>query len=127
MIDIIVLLTLGFVVGYKVSEIIHLISFRRIMRDLDISEQQLRQVARNIGADIKDEQSEEDRELGIRETIHIRIEEHQGQIYAYRSDTDQFLGQGTDRDALVQRIAERFRGVRMIVDEGADLLQKSHS
>ena len=126
MIDIIVLLALGFVIGYKVSEIIHLLSFRRIMRDLNISEQQLLKVARDQGIAVKDERSEEDRELGIRETIHIKIEQHGGQIYAYKSDTDEFLGQGTDPDDLVNGIALRFKGIRMIVDEGADLLQKSH-
>jgi len=109
MIDIIVLLALGFVIGYKVSEIIHLLSFRRIMRDLKITEQQLREVARDNGIDVPDDRSEEDRELGIRETIHIKIEQHGGQIYAYKSDTDEFLGQGTD-----------------LVDQGKDLLQKSH-
>ncbi len=126
MIDIIVLLALGFAIGYKVSEIIHLLSFRRIMRDLNISEQQLIKVARDQGIAVKDERSEEDRELGIRETIHIKIEQHGGQIYAYKSDTDEFLGQGTDPDDLVNGIARRFKGIRMIVDEGADLLQKSH-
>jgi len=126
MIDIIVLLALGFVIGYKVSEIIHLLSFRRIMRDLKITEQQLREVARDNGIDVPDDRSEEDRELGIRETIHIKIEQHGGQIYAYKSDTDEFLGQGTDPDDLVNGIARRFKGIRMIVDQGKDLLQKSH-
>jgi hypothetical protein len=126
MIDIIVLLALGFAIGYKVSEIIHLLSFRRIMRDLNISEQQLLKVARDQGITVQDDRSEEDRELGIRETIHIKIEQHGGQIYAYKSDTDEFLGQGTDPDDLVNGIARRFKGIRMIVDEGADLLQKSH-
>ena len=127
MIDIIVLLALGFVIGYKVSEIIHLLSFRRIMRDLKITEQQLIKVARDNGIDVPDDRSEEDRELGIRETIHIKIEQHGGQIYAYKSDTDEFLGQGTDPDDLVNGIARRFKGIRMIVDQGKDLLQKSPS
>jgi len=127
MIDIIVLLALGFVIGYKVSEIVHLISFRRIMRDLNITEQQLIKVARDNGIDVPDDRSEEDRELGIRETIHIKIEQHGSQIYAYKSDTDEFLGQGTDPDDLVNGIARRFKGIRMIVDEGKDLLQKSHT
>ncbi len=127
MIDIIVLLAIGFFVGYKVSEIIHILSFRRIMRDLKVTDTELRKIAENLGADLEDDRSEEDRELGIRETIHIKIEQHQGQIYAFRADTDEFLGQGTDREDLVRRIAQRFKGVRMIVDEGADLLQKSPS
>jgi len=127
MIDTFILLALGFVIGYKVSEIMHLISFRRIMRDLKITEQQLIKVARDNGIDVPDDRSEEDRELGIRETIHIKIEQHEGQIYAYKSDTDEFLGQGTDPDDLVNGIARRFKGIRMIVDQGKDLLQKSHS
>lgn len=125
MLDIITLLAIGFFVGWKAAEIIHVISFQRIMRDLGITEDQLRKFARDQG--LEDPRSEEDRELGIKETMHIKLEQHQGQIYAFRKDTDQFLGQGQDSDALVESIAQRFKGVRMIIDEGAELLQKSHS
>lgn len=119
MLDIIVLLTIGFLVGWKTSEIIHVLSFRRIMKDLGISDSQLKKFAKDQGLAV--DEPEEDPQ--IRETIHIKIEQHQGQIYAYRSDNDEFLGQGSDRDQLVLRIAERFKGVRMIVDEGGDLLK----
>ena len=127
MLDIIILLAIGFFVGWKASEIIHVLSFRRIMRDLGINDDRLRQFARDQGLEVPEPKvSEEDQAQGIRETMHIRIEQHQGQIYAFRVDTEQFLGQGSDRDDLVRRIAERFRGVRMIIDEGADLLQKNN-
>ena len=89
------------------------------MKDLGISDSQLKKFAKDQGLAV--DEPEEDPQ--IRETIHIKIEQHQGQIYAYRSDNDEFLGQGSDRDQLVLRIAERFKGVRMIVDEGGDLLK----
>jgi hypothetical protein len=49
-------------------------------------------------------------------------------IYAYRKDTKQFLGQGTDRQTLIDSIAKRMTDVRLIIDsaDGADLLQKNN-
>jgi hypothetical protein len=57
------------------------------------------------------------------------LERHQGVIYAYRKDTQQFLGQGTDQDSLISSIAHRMTGVRLIIREadGAELLQKNNA
>ncbi len=58
--------------------------------------------------------------------LEITIEQHQGVLYAYRKDTQQFLGQGTDREGLIDSISKRMTNVRLIIDQedGADLLRK---
>jgi hypothetical protein len=58
--------------------------------------------------------------------IKIKLEQHQGTLFAYRADTDEFVGQGTDRDTLATSIAHRFKGVRVEILNG-ELLQKSHT
>jgi hypothetical protein len=63
------------------------------------------------------------------EPVEITLEQHQGVIYAYRKDTQQFLGQGTDRQGLIDSISKRMTDVRLIIDnaDGADLLRKNNS
>jgi hypothetical protein len=60
--------------------------------------------------------------------LEVTIEQHQGVLYAYRKDTKQFLGQGTDREGLIDSISKRMTDVRLIIDQqdGADLLQKNN-
>lgn len=41
--------------------------------------------------------------------VHLQIERHQGQFYAWNQDTNEFLGQGTDRNSLIERISEQAR------------------
>jgi hypothetical protein len=58
--------------------------------------------------------------------LEVTIEQHQGVLYAYRKDNQQFLGQGTDQQGLVDSISKRMTDVRLIIDtqDGADLLRK---
>jgi hypothetical protein len=60
--------------------------------------------------------------------LEVTLEHDQGMIYAYRKDTKQFLGQGTDREGLISSISQRMDNVRLIIDsaDGADLLQKNN-
>jgi len=111
---------LGWFIGHRVNDALNRITMRDLLKDLGITEQQLRKLAerhRIALPDSKDSQLEE---------IEIRIEEHEGTLYAYRTDTDQFLGQGPDRDGLIQRLTENLTNVRLVVskEQGADHLLK---
>jgi hypothetical protein len=50
-------------------------------------------------------------------------------IYAYRKSDDMFLAQGTDADSLIARLNENLTPCKVVVaqEDGADLLQKSHT
>jgi hypothetical protein len=59
--------------------------------------------------------------------VEVKIEQHGGQLYAYRVDNDEFLGQGADRDTLLAAINEKAKtNFNMIVrkEQGGELLQK---
>lgn len=112
----------GFAVGGAVKGLTQAMAFYEIMKKLGVTEQQLRDLAEKEG--IEPQAESRDRSTD-RPVIEVRLEQHNGQIYAYRRDNSQFLGQGTDRDTLIQHLDQTFaRGARLIVreDEGAALL-----
>lgn len=39
--------------------------------------------------------------------VHLVIEKHQGHLYAWDRDTNKFLGQGPNKEALFERLAEQ--------------------
>jgi len=113
---------IAFYVGYRVNQITQIWAFKRILQELGIRDADMRRLAQRNGIELPPEPAQEP-EL---EEIHIKLEQHQGQIYAFRVDSDGFLGQGPDREQLIARLTENLTNVRLIVDEGADLLQKNN-
>jgi uncharacterized membrane-anchored protein YhcB (DUF1043 family) len=114
------LFILGLVVGYWVGKIVtnalNTISFREILKDLNVNQSQLEQLRAQLDTD------DEVRPLP---QLEIRIEQQGTELYAYRCDNDQFLGQGPDREALIKRLTENLTNVRVIVskEHGADLIR----
>ena len=114
---------IGWAVGSKITEAIHVMSFKKIMEDLNISDQQLKKLAKANGIDLP----ENDSETNELEVCEIRIEQHQGQLYAYRKSDDHFLGQGTDRDTLIERLKSQFqKDIKLVITEedGANLIKQ---
>jgi hypothetical protein len=104
------------------------LSFRQILNDLGVKNEQLHKLAQDIGVDVQD--VNENAADGTQLTpVEITLEQHQGVIYAYRKDNQQFLGQGTDQAGLIDSISKRMTDVRLIIDQqdGADLLQKNNT
>ena len=60
--------------------------------------------------------------------VEVKLEQHGGQIYAFRKDNDQFLGQGVDRDTLIARLNQTMKPctVNVAREDGAELLQKNN-
>ncbi len=61
--------------------------------------------------------------------VECKIEQHGNQFYAYRSDNDEFLGQGADKDSLIQAIQEKTKSNFIMVlskEQGEQLLQKNN-
>jgi len=126
-----ILIVLAFALGWRLGSWItqHLLalSFRQILQDLGIKNEQLLKLARDAGADIP-ALSASTEQGDTLTPLEIVIEQHQGVLYAYRKDNKQFLGQGTDQTTLVDSISKRMTDVRLIIDsaDGAELLQKNN-
>ena len=56
--------------------------------------------------------------------INIKVEQHGEQIYVFRKDTDEFLGQGRNYDEILKILQSKFQNVKFAVskEDGADLL-----
>ena len=118
---------LGCWIGSAVSRAWMALSFREILRDLGVTEQQLRTLAQKNDIAVPAENPRDSITGEVTLTpIEIRIEEHNGCLYAYRLDNNLFLGQGTDREQLIERLKDNLTNVRLIISEenGAGLVNK---
>jgi hypothetical protein len=118
---------LGWYVGSWITTQLLALSFKQILQDLGVKNEQLKKLARDVGVDVPDTAVSTAAETELT-PLEITLEQHQGVLYAYRKDNQQFLGQGTDRETLVASIGRRMTDVRLIIDQadGADLLQKNN-
>ena len=117
------LIPVAFYIGWKANEAWMLLSFRTILEELKISNDQLIKIAESKGIKLTDSQPEPDPGDTLPE-LEVRLEQINGQIFAYSLKDDQFLGQGTDRDSLIKRLTENLSNVRVVIakEHGADLI-----
>lgn len=126
-IEFIIAFALGCWIGSAVSRAWMALSFREILKDLGVTEQQLRALARKNDIPIVASKPLDSITGEIELTpMEIRIEEHNGCLYAYRLDNGLFLGQGPDREQLIDRLKDNLTNVRLIISEehGARLINK---
>jgi hypothetical protein len=125
MVEFLIIFALGWFLGSALTRAWMALSFREILRDLGVTEQQLRALAAKNDIKIPVE-NPRDSITGDITPMEIRIEEVGGTLYAYRLDNSQFLGQGPDREALIQRLTENLTNVRLIIAEenGAGFIKK---
>lgn len=119
---------IGMVIGWKASARFHISMFKQLLADLGVTNQQLIKVARNIAATLGVEAQEKIREIeaeanGQLDQIEIKVEKHGDMLYAFRKDNDQFLGQGLNREALVEAMKLKMNNVRLTVVEGAEYMK----
>ena len=121
---------IGMVIGWRASAAFYVKMFSHILRDLGITNAQLIKSARDAalaaGIDIGDQlnqiESQATDEDGL-EKIEIKVEKHSDTLYAFRKDNDQFLGQGSTRESLIEAMGQRLKNVRLIVVEGDEYMK----
>jgi hypothetical protein len=126
LIAVIVVFAFGWYIGSKVQFWLDQITFKHILEDLGVTNKQLTGlITQDLAPDVNENAADGN---GLT-PLEITLEQHQGVIYAYRKDTKQFLGQGTDQAGLIDSISKRMTDVRLIIDsaDGADLLQKNNT
>ena len=108
----------GIFVGWKINDRLHTSLTTDLLKTVGVTEADLRQAITKLQRD-----SSEEAELP---RVEVRIEEVNGGLYAYRIDTQEFLGQGTDQTTLIDRIKEVNKTNFILVvsqSNGADLLK----
>lgn len=108
--ELIIIAVVAFYFGFRIAEMVHVASFKKILNDLKISEQQLRDMVKNNGLEF-DEAPEE----SFAAKVEIKIEQHLGQLYVYELGSDRFVAQGKTSDEIMQRIVDSYpKGTRVI-------------
>jgi hypothetical protein len=114
----------GLVIGAWCSTVFNRWIFSQVLERLGVDHKRLKKLAHELESEVTEPQEQQTTQL------LIKLEEHNGVIFAYNRETMQFLAQGTDANALIKHLDLTFaNGARLIVREadGAELLQKSHS
>jgi hypothetical protein len=117
--DYIIIFALGLYIGFKVNEAIMRLTFKQMLEDAGVTRNDLEKFQDHWGKKLQEEAD------GL-EHIDIKVEAHSGQLYAFRKDNNEFLGQGASRDDLIARLAEKMKGVRLVIQEGegAELIKE---
>lgn len=110
-------LILGIAIGWRLNATFARMTMFAILKDLGVTESQLKAQMRKYEGDTDPEPQDE------LTTIEVKLEQHQGLIYAFRTDTDTFLGQGRDRDTLIEDLKGKMNNVRLVIVEGKDLIK----
>jgi hypothetical protein len=120
------LCTICVIVGWKLSTFWNVIAFKKLLEDLGISQQQLAQLKTRLEShgDVPGLAELADSEQEPQKIVEVKLERHEGILFAFRKDNDQFLAQGADREALIQRLTENLTPCRVVIakEDGADLI-----
>ena len=118
-----IMIAAAFWIGWKTSQMWHLISFKELLTQLKVTPQDLQAAARDEEAslDKSDAEPNADRKLP---QLEIRIEQHPEGLFAYQLSDGLFIAQGRDRVELMENLVHNLNNVRVIVakEDGADLI-----
>jgi hypothetical protein len=125
MLELIITFTIGWILGWKINDVLRTAAIKALLKELGVTDQDLRAAAARNGIEISaapDTAADET-------VVEVKLEQHGGQIFAYRKSDDTFLAQGTDRDSLIDRLNQTMKPCRILIDkeDGADLLQKNNT
>lgn len=114
-IDFVLVFAIAFALGWKLGSYFQLLAFKDLVKDLGISTSELKRII---------ETTEQDGD-GEGDEFDLLIEKHGDNLYAYIKDTNEFIGQATTSELLIERIAERFKNVkfRITPEDGAEYLK----
>lgn len=113
---------LGGYAGFKFSEHIHTSIFRDILTKLKVSEADMRSMMEDLREDLPEEHED------AMPRMEVKVEMVNGQLFVYRLDTEEFLCQGPDREAVLDCLAKRFnKDLKIVLSEehGAQYLKES--
>lgn len=113
----------AFYIGFKISEFIHVTSFKKILEDLQINSTDLKRLAKINGLELPGaaEAAAEDR-------VEVKIEQHEGLLFVYEIEGGRFVTQGKTPDEIMQRLVEVYpKGTTVVCDreQGGSLLTEA--
>jgi hypothetical protein len=127
MTELIIAALVGIFIGWRASRQVHLDGFRQLLKALKVTEEDLLRAMIKIqspGWQPEDLEGTKDSTV-----VDVKLEQQGTEIFAYRKSDNQFLAQGSNADSLIERLNQNLTPCKVVVaqEDGADLLQKSHS
>ena len=117
-------MTLGFMIGCWISSIFYRSVIREFLKELGYdTPERLRELHDRIADRLT---ADDSAAVAGKPVIKIRLEQHQGIIFAYREDDSTFLGQGNTREDLLASIMHRIRGCTVEIVNG-ELLRENNT
>ena len=125
MLELVIVFALGWIIGWRINDALRTAAIKALLKELGVTDQDLRAAAARNGIILEDAPAT----AADTTVVEVRLEQEGNQIYAYRKSDSVFLGQGTDRDSLIERLNQTMRPCRILIDkeDGADLLQKNNT
>jgi len=130
LIEFLIAFAIGWYLGSKVTGYFQMKVFQHVLAELKVDHKDLIRVARKdapdfIQAKLDELESHVDsiEDAAELERVEIKVEKHSDTLYAFRKDNDQFLGQGSSREQLIEAMAQRMRNVRLVVVEGDEFMK----
>lgn len=110
---------LGAFAGYRVCDHIHKTIIPDLMHRVGVTPEKLEEVMKDLQKEI----TQEETPTRLPE-VDIKVEQHGEQLFVYRKDTMEFLGQGKNYQELLKILQSKFQNVKFSVskEDGADLL-----
>jgi hypothetical protein len=109
-------IVIGAIVGWKVSEWMHMGTLLMMLKEFKITDDQIRKVLEKEGV-ILDSESTTLEPTPKKTVIDIKVEKHGEQFYAFEVNEDRFLGQGPTVEALAQQILNKVpKGIEIQCD-----------
>ena len=128
MIEIVLIVVAAFWLGNRWATNFHQKIFREILRELGVTERQLKDLMLRQQQQLASLTPQE--HAADLDVVEVRLEQMGDVIYAYRKSDNQFLAQGLDADALIATLKLNLCApckVVVDVDDGADLLRKNNT
>ena len=125
MLELIITFAIGWILGWRINDALRTTAMRQLLKELGVTEKDLRAAAARNGIQIVDAP-----DTAADETVvDVKLEQVGTAIYAYRKSDDQFLAQGSDADTLIERLTQNLTPCRVVVaqEDGAELLQKNNT
>lgn len=109
----------GAIVGWKVNDFFIKATFAYMLEKAGVTDKDLDKFITHWKPHLEDDEGETSKE-DILEEIEIKIEKDGNQLYAYRVDNHEFIGQGATKEALIERIGQSLNNVKLVIVEGKE-------
>lgn len=110
MIDLIAIFLLGMLLGWATNNLWNKWLFEQLLTRLNITDNDLNKLTKQL--------EQETQEPGDHlPELEIRVEQVNGELYAYSLEDQRFIAQGRDREQLLENLVRNLDQVRVICHE----------